>query len=221
MVRIYNSKPALQTWREKKSSPEKASRSLEQGGIKGNEIPETTDCTAKEGINPGNATPRIPDANRAISYVQEEITRLQVEDKKLQKTESFLEGMRGVFLSLGEEADAVVSDSGQSDAANTVDSIRISNSLRQLNTAISRISRQRNNLESRVNSLKQTLEYLSVAQENLATSESLSGNAAHVRESLSAVKYQLRQENFMAVVAKNNLQQQRVLGLLYDSKEKI
>ena len=67
----------------------------------------------------------------------------------------------------------MVSDSGQSDAANTVDSIRISNSLRQLNTAISPDPRQRNNLESRVNSLSRPW-YLSVAQENLAASESLS-----------------------------------------------
>lgn len=219
MVRIYNSNPVLQAWRERKGSPEKASRSLEQGKTKTNKIPETMDSAGKNRINPENVTARIPDANRAVSYVQEEITQLQVEDKELQKTESLLEGMRGVFLSLGEEADSV--DSGFKDASGAVDSIRISNSLKQLNAAISRISRQRNNLESRVNSLKQTLEYLSVAQENLAASESLSRNADHVRESMSAVKYQLRQENSMAVLAKNNLQQQRVLGLLYDSKEKI
>lgn len=219
MVRIYNSNPLLQTWREKKSNPEKASKSPGQDKAKVNEIAKTTEPADKNRVNPENVTARIPGDNRAISYVQEEITRLQVEDKKLQKTESFLEGMREVFLSLGEEAGSV--DSGFNDAYGTMDSIRISNSLRQLNAAISRISRQRDHLESRVNSLKQTLEYLSVAQENLAASESLSRNVDHVRESMSAVKHQLRQENSMAVLAKNNLQQQRVLGLLYDSKEKI
>ena len=68
MVRIYNSNPTLQTWRERKSNPEKASKSLEQGVTKGNEISETTDCAAKEGITTGNVAARIPDANRAISY---------------------------------------------------------------------------------------------------------------------------------------------------------
>jgi len=198
--------PALPAWLEKRVDPEKTSLSSQQPAIKLKKSHKQNNNAANHPETPGNIQKKVRIWNREISHVQEEITVLQKADKKLEKTARFLEGIHEVFLSLN-------------DTAAPVDSLQVNNSLRQLDAAISRVSARRSRLESKVNNLKQSLEYLSVARENMAASESLARNADFIRESINTAKDQIRQETSMAVLAQNNLQQQRVLRLLYDSGE--
>jgi flagellin-like hook-associated protein FlgL len=109
-------------------------------------------------------------------------------------------------------------DGCSSIAADPTEALRINNSLRLLTTAISRISRQRNNLGGRISSLKKTIENLSFIQESPPTSNFLSRQTEQLQESLSQIKQQIKHENTVAVMAHHNLDQQRVLGLLYDQK---
>lgn len=217
MFRINTNIPALPTWLEKQVNPEKTLLSSQQPAITLKKSHKQNNNSATNPETPGNISKKVHKWNREISHVQGEITAIQKEDKKLEKTARFLEGLREVFLSMEKTDSQNPEHNGN---AAPVDSLRVNNSLRQIDAAISRVSARRSELESKVNNLKQSLEYLSVARENLAASESLARNADFIRESIKTAKDQIRQETSMAVMAQNNLKQQRVLGLLYDDSGK-
>ncbi|HHU76375.1 MAG TPA: hypothetical protein GXZ24_05735 [Firmicutes bacterium] len=102
--------------------------------------------------------------------------------------------------------------------ADPTKALRINNSLRQLTTTISRISRQRSNLEGRINNLKQSLELLLNVPEDPTVSDFPARRADHLQKSLSQIRQQIQREGSLAVMAHHNLDQQRVLDLLYDQK---
>ena len=109
-------------------------------------------------------------------------------------------------------------DGCSSIAADPTEALRINNSLRLLTAAISRISRQRSNLEGRINNLKQSLELLLNVPEDPTVGDFPARRADHLQKSLSQIRQQIQREGSLAVMAHHNLDQQRVLDLLYDQK---
>jgi len=99
------------------------------------------------------------------------------------------------------------------------DSLRVNHSLRQVETTINRISSRRTQLENKVNGQKKRIEELSKAGEKSLEGEAAALYADFIQNSLQGVKTCISRETSTALLVQQNVQQQRVLHLLYDTGE--
>ena len=83
-----------------------------------------------------------------------------------------------------------------------------------LDTAINFVSNQRGSLGAAQNRLEHTINYLGVANQNLASSESLIRNADVAAETAELTRDQIMQQAAMAVLAQANQAPQAALQLL-------